>query len=146
MSRTIQSRAAAGLSIRGSITQYISRWFSTLTRTGHVRSAFSPFAALALLAAIACSDDPSTGPETIPVASVTVTPATHPLVVGSTTTIAATLADANGRPISGRAVAWTSDRPDVATVTSAGTVTAVAPGTVPSTLRAKGNTVRRSSR
>ena len=129
MSRTIRSRAAAGMSARGSITQYTSRWFSTLTRTRHVRRALSPFAALALLVAIACSDDPSTGPETIPVASVTVTPATHSLVVGSTTTLAATLADANDRPISGRAVAWTSDRPDVATVTTTGTVTAVAPGT-----------------
>ncbi|MDF2772023.1 MAG: hypothetical protein K0S86_1517, partial [Geminicoccaceae bacterium] len=87
------------------------------------------FALLALLVAIACSDDSPTGPETLPVASVTVSPATGSLVVGATTTLTAALADANGRPITGRSVAWSSSRNDIATVTSGGVVTAIAAGT-----------------
>ena len=128
MSRTIQSRAAAGASVRGSTTRFASRWFSPLVRARVAWRALSPFAALALLVAIACSDDATTGPVTVPVASVTVTPSAHTLVVGANAALTVSMADASGRPISGRAVAWTSDRPDIATVTSSGLVTAVAAG------------------
>lgn len=88
----------------------------------------TPFAVLALLVAIACSDDdPASVPAPKPVATVTVTPNAKTMVVGSTTALVAQLADADGNPISDRPVAWVSDRPDVATV-AAGVVTAVAPG------------------
>jgi Tol biopolymer transport system component/uncharacterized protein YjdB len=93
------------------------------------RRILSPFAMLALLVAIACSDDSPSGPETTPVASVSVSPATQSLVVGATATFTAALTDANGRPITGRPVAWSSNRTDVATVTSGGVVTAVSAGT-----------------
>ena len=114
--------------MRGSTARYAPRWFSTLIRVRHARRVLSPFAAMALLIAIACSDDSTTGPEIVPVASVTVAPAARTLAGGRNTTLAATVADAGGRPLSGRAVAWTSDRPDIATVTSSGLVTAVAAG------------------
>jgi Tol biopolymer transport system component len=89
---------------------------------------FRSLAALALLVAIACSDDSPSAPVSIPVASVTVNPTAHSLVVGTSTTLTAALADANGRPITGRPIAWISNRPDVATVTAAGVVTAVTAG------------------
>ena len=126
MSRTNETRVAK--SVRGSIAQYAHRWFSTLTHARYTRRLPYRFATLALLVAIACSDESSTGPERAPVASVTVAPTAQALVVGNTAPLTATLADANGRPINGRPIAWTSDRPDVATVTSSGIVTAVAPG------------------
>jgi Tol biopolymer transport system component len=89
----------------------------------------SPFALLMLLVAIACSDDdPASVPLPKPVATVTVTPNAKTLVVGATTALAAQLADAAGNPINDRPVAWTSDKPEVATVTSAGVVTAIAAG------------------
>src|SRR5688500_7057691 len=101
------------------------RWTSRFTRM-----LVSPFAALALLVAIACSDsDPTeTNPPPVPVASVTVSPLTQTLTVGETGALTAALADAAGRPITGRAITWTSNDAAVATVSSAGVVTAVAAG------------------
>lgn len=88
----------------------------------------APFAALALLVAIACSDDAPAGvPAPKPVATVTVTPNAKAMLVGATTTLVAQLADAAGNPITGRPIAWVSDTPEVATVAD-GVVTAVAPG------------------
>jgi uncharacterized protein YjdB len=95
------------------------------------RLMLSPFAALALLVAIACSDnDPAGTPAPTPVAKVTVAPATQTLVIGASTTLTASLFDAAGKPISGRTVAWATNRPDVATVNANGVVTAVAEGVV----------------
>jgi Tol biopolymer transport system component/uncharacterized protein YjdB len=90
----------------------------------------SPLTAIALLGAIACSDggDAGTTPPA-PVATVTVSPATQTLVVGGTATLTATLTDAAGKPLTGRAVAWTSSQPSIASVSASGVVTAVAEGT-----------------
>jgi Tol biopolymer transport system component/uncharacterized protein YjdB len=129
MSRILHVRAAGEASARASMARHATRWFATLTRAGAARRILSPFAMLALLVAIACSDDSPAGPETVPVASVTVSPATRSLVTGASATLSAALADASGRPITGRAVAWSSNRTDIATVTSGGVVTAVAAGT-----------------
>ena len=90
--------------------------------------ALYPFAAVALLVAIACSDsDGGTAPPAL-VASVTVSPATQSLVVGSTANLTAALADAAGKPLTGRSITWSSSRPTVATVSATGVVTAVAEG------------------
>ena len=99
-------------------------------RSRLARRTFSPFAALALLVALACSSDstPAGPPAPNPVATVTVSPATQTLTVGGTATLTAALADAAGKPITGRTVTWTSHRPEVATVTAAGVITAVAEG------------------
>ena len=129
MSRTLHVRAAGDTSARGLIAGYATRWYSTIMRARVARRSLSPLALLALLVAIACSDDSPAGPETTPVASLTVSPANKSLVVGTTATLTAALADADGRPITGRPVAWSSNRNDVATVTSGGVVTAVAAGT-----------------
>jgi Tol biopolymer transport system component/uncharacterized protein YjdB len=97
--------------------------------TAFARLFFRPIAALALLVAIACSDnDPAVVTPPAPVATVTVSPATQTLVVGATATLTATLADAAGKPITGRAITWVSNRPAVATVTASGVITAVADG------------------
>jgi uncharacterized protein YjdB len=50
------------------------------------------------------------------------------LVVGDRTQLKAILRDANGRPLAGRAVTWTSSTPGVAMVSSNGMVTAIAAG------------------
>jgi Tol biopolymer transport system component/uncharacterized protein YjdB len=93
------------------------------------RIALSPLATIALLVAIACSDSGDTGTTPpAPVASVTISPATQSLVVGSTAVLTAALADASGRPLTGRPIAWASSKPAVATVSASGVVTAVAEG------------------
>ncbi|HUQ80290.1 MAG TPA: Ig-like domain-containing protein [Gemmatimonadaceae bacterium] len=94
-----------------------------------VRLLLSPFAALALLVAIACSDsDPSSVTQPVPVATVTVSPLTQTLAVGATATLTAALADAAGKPITGRPITWVSNRPAVATVSASGVITAVTEG------------------
>src|SRR5439155_1438945 len=63
-----------------------------------------------------------------PVASVAVTPAAVGLQPGGTVQLTATPKDANGNPLTGRGVVWTSSTGAVATVGSSGLVTAVATG------------------
>src|SRR6266550_3622766 len=64
----------------------------------------------------------------LPVASVTVAPATASVAVGQVVGLVATLRDANGNPLSGRVVTWASSAAAVATVDSSGVVTGVAVG------------------
>ena len=64
-----------------------------------------------------------------PVASVTVSPSSATLVVGQTVELEAQPRSASGQPLSGRPVAWSSNRPDIAAVTSSGIVAAVSAGT-----------------
>jgi trimeric autotransporter adhesin len=68
------------------------------------------------------------------VATVTVTPAPLSMSVGQTTQLAATLKDASGNVLNGRAVTWSSSNAGVATVSSSGLVTGVAAG--PTTITA----------
>lgn len=64
----------------------------------------------------------------VPVASVVVTPSTNALVVGQTTQLEAAPRDAAGQPLAGRAVLWSTSAPAIASVSSTGLVTAIAPG------------------
>src|SRR2546426_131888 len=65
---------------------------------------------------------------TVPVAAVAMSPATAAVLVGATVQFTATLLDAAGNVLSGRSVTWASTGPAVATVSSPGLVTGVAPG------------------
>ena len=64
------------------------------------------------------------------VASVTVAPTTDTLLVGETVQLTATVLDADGNPVTDRAVTWISAMPTVASVSSGGLVTGVADGVV----------------
>ena len=75
----------------------------------------------------ACSKDSPT--DLVPVSSVRVTLAAPSLTVGGTTTATATVLDASGNALSGRAVSWSSSSPAIATVSASGMVSAVALGT-----------------
>ncbi|HEX3159414.1 MAG TPA: Ig-like domain-containing protein, partial [Gemmatimonadaceae bacterium] len=92
---------------------------------------------------LACGD-PAGVESPPPVASVTVvtTPAGGTIEVGGTATVAATPLDAAGRALSGRAVAFTSSAHAVATVSVAGVVTAVAPGTTTITATSGGKSAQ----
>jgi uncharacterized protein YjdB len=65
---------------------------------------------------------------TVPVASVAVTPATASLVVGGTAQFTATPKDANGNPLTGRTIVWSSSDNTIATVNGSGLVTGAGPG------------------
>ena len=64
----------------------------------------------------------------VPVSTVEISPGTTDMTVGQSTTLAAVAKDAKGNVLTGRAVAWTSGAPTVATVSSSGVVTAVGAG------------------
>lgn len=67
-----------------------------------------------------------TVPPSVPVASVTVAPAT--VLVGVTVQLTATTKDAAGNVLTGRTVTWATSNPGVATVNSTGLATGVAAG------------------
>jgi trimeric autotransporter adhesin len=68
------------------------------------------------------------GVATVPVASVVVSPGSSPLVVGQTTQLKAEPKDASGQVLAGRGVTWSSSAAEIASVSSTGLVTAIAPG------------------
>ena len=75
---------------------------------------------------------------TVPVASVTVNPATTSVQVGQTVQFAATPKDASGNPLSGRSVSWASSNTAVATVSASGLVTGVTTGAATITATSEG--------
>src|SRR3989441_418547 len=74
----------------------------------------------------------------VPVASVAVTPASASMQTGGTVQLTATPKDANGNPLNGRVVAWTSSNSAVATVSASGLVTGVAIGSTTITATSEG--------
>ena len=87
---------------------------------------------LLVVAAAACGGDSGTNtppPGAVAVASVTVTLAASTIAADGTTQATATLRDAGGAVLTGRAVQWSSGSTAIATVSGNGVVTAVAPGT-----------------
>src|SRR5688572_16558817 len=77
----------------------------------------------------------------VPVATVTVTPNAPSVKVGSNVTLAAALKDEQGNVLAGRAIAWSSSAPNVATIDAAtGVVTGVATGTATMTATSEGKT------
>lgn len=72
--------------------------------------------------------------------SVILTPGSGTLVVGSTQALTTQITDADGNLLTGRPVTYASDAPLVATVSSAGVITALAAGTVRITASSEGKT------
>src|SRR5436309_511647 len=72
------------------------------------------------------------------VATVDVAPATANVTVGGTVQLVATPRDANGTPLSGRSVSWSSSNPSVASVTSNGLVAGATAGSATITATSEG--------
>ncbi len=77
-------------------------------------------------------------PSPLPVASVSVTPASTTVTVGGTVSLVAALKDANGNALAGRAVTWSSNNTSVASVSGSGLVTAAAAGSATITATSEG--------
>src|SRR5207237_204186 len=75
---------------------------------------------------------------TVPVASVTVSPSPASVQQGATVQLTATPKDANGNPLSGRVVTWSSNNTAVARVNGSGLGTGGAAGTATITATAEG--------
>lgn len=76
----------------------------------------------------------------VPVASVTVSPATASLYVGGSVDLSASAKDSAGNQLTGRAISWTTSSASVASVASTGVVTGAAPGTATITATVEGKT------
>src|SRR5207249_1819876 len=74
----------------------------------------------------------------VPVASVTVSPASASVPAGQTVQLSATLRDANGTILTGRSVTWASNNTPVATVTGTGLVTGKVAGAATITATSEG--------
>ncbi|HEX7239867.1 MAG TPA: Ig-like domain-containing protein, partial [Longimicrobiaceae bacterium] len=102
---------------------------------GAAVGAQSVSAAAAGLAAVAFT---ATAAAAVPVDTVTVSPATASVAVGATVPLTATLMDADGDTLTGRAVSWTTSDSTKARVSAAGVVTGVAAGTATITATSEG--------
>jgi hypothetical protein len=76
----------------------------------------------------------------IPVASVSVSPASATLSVGATQQLSAVTKDSAGNTLTGRVVTWSSSNPAIATVSGSGLVTAIAAGSATITATSEGKT------
>lgn len=108
--------------------------------------AFRTLATL-MLAASACGGSDPAGPPPpppppAPVATVTLSSAAESLVLLQTVQLTATLRDAQGGVVTGRAVAWSSSADGVATVSGSGLVTAAATGTALITATSEGKSAQ----
>ena len=65
-----------------------------------------------------------------PVASIVVSPERDTLAVGTERALSAVIRDADGALLTNRSIAWSVSDPNVATISSVGVVSALAPGTV----------------
>ena len=84
-------------------------------------------------ATITATSEGATGQATItvapdPVAAVEINPSTASILVGGTTQLTAIARNVSGQALSGRPVFWTSSSPTLASVSSTGVVTGIAPG------------------
>ena len=82
----------------------------------------------AVLGALACDREPA-GPAALPTVTITVAPDRLTLPIRATFTLSASVRDAEGRALTDRPISWVSAAPEIATVSSAGLVTALAAGT-----------------
>ena len=100
---------------------------ATITQTGVVSGL-----ALGSTTVIASADGLTTSVpvsvSAVKAASVSLSPAAIPLVVGGTSQLTATVKDATGAPLADRVVAWSSSDPAIVRVSSTGVVTAVGAG------------------
>src|SRR5438034_116429 len=73
-----------------------------------------------------------------PVAAVTVSPSAANIAITGTVQLTATPRDANGNPLTGRAISWSSSNNNIATVNGSGLVTGVTAGAVAMTATSEG--------
>jgi trimeric autotransporter adhesin len=125
------------------LTGRVMSWSSNNSGVATVSATGVVVAVSAGTAGITAASEGRSGTATVtvivpPVASVTVSLASSTITVGSATQATATTKDANGQVLTGRAVSWSSDNTSVATVSTAGVVTAVSAGTAGITAASEG--------
>ena len=142
---TLQLTATVTDATGAAVTNRALTWISSnpgvavVSATGLV-TAVAPGSAKVIASLDDKADTASISVVAVPVGSVSVQPGTATLAVGQSTTLTATVKDANGTVVTDRTVAWTSSNALVATVTQAGVVKALGAGTAVISATSEGST------
>src|SRR5439155_785581 len=133
------TKDSAGASLAGRVVT----WASSNPAVATVNSAGLVTGVAAGSATITATSEGKSGTAVItvtivPVASVTVSPASASIFVGGTRQLSAVTKDAAGNTLTGRVVTWASSNTAVATVNSSGLVTAVGAGSATITVTSEG--------
>ena len=140
--QTVQLTATLKDSAGNTLTGRTVTWTSSNTAAATVSGSGLVTGVAAGSATITATSGGKSGTATItvmvPVASVTVAPASAGIYVGQTVQLTATPKDANGNPLTGRVVTWSSSNTGVATVNGSGLVSAVGAGSVTITATSEG--------
>lgn len=99
-----------------------------LCRTGTVAAVFL----------ISCAAPAGEAYTPVPVSSVKVTPTSGSIAVGQTLSLQASVVDASGAQLAGRAIVWASSNPSVASVSQGGLVAGASPGSATVTASSEG--------
>lgn len=132
---TTVALAAQTIDAEGStLTGRVITWSSSNTAIATVNNQGTVTGVAAGAATITATSEGQFGAAAVtvtlnPVATVTVAPASTTLGVGTDAPLSATLRDAGGLVLTNRLISWNSSNVQVATVSSTGVVTALAPGT-----------------
>jgi len=81
-----------------------------------------------LLSNIVSATTTASGPPPVPVATVSVSPASSSLLIGATAQLSAITRDSSNNVVTGRAITWSSSNAAISKVSTSGLVTAVAAG------------------
>ena len=127
----------------GALTGRAVTWSSSNSGVASVNgsgvvTAVTPGSATITAASEGKSGTASVAVSSVPVASVTVAPASASLQVGQTVQLTATPKDANGSVLSGRVITWSSSDTTIAKASQSGVVTARAAGSATITATSEG--------
>ena len=141
--QTVQLTATARDANNNVLTGRAVTWSSSNTGIATVSSSGVVTGVAAGSATITATSEGKSGTASVtvsavPVASVSVSPATPSVTVGQTVQLTATAYDANNNVLTGRAVTWSSSNTGIATVSSSGVVTGVAAGSATITATSEG--------
>ena len=125
------------------LTGRVVTWSSSNTAVASVNASGLVTSGAAGSATITATSEGKSGTAAItvtsvPVASVTVSPGSASLPEGRTVQLTATPRDANGNPLTGRAVSWTSGNTSIVTVSSSGLVSGLVAGSATITATSEG--------
>ena len=130
---TLQLTATITDASGAAVTDRAPTWTSSNTAVAIVSAtglvtAVAPGSAMIAAALDANADTATITVVSVPVGSVAVQPTTASLIIGQSTTLTATVKDANGAVVTDRRVAWATSNAAVASVSQAGVVKALAIG------------------
>ena len=140
---TLQLSAVTKDSAGNTLAGRVVTWLSSAPAVATVSASGLVTAVSAGSATITATSEGKSGTSAItvtavPVATVTVAPATKTLRVGTTAQLSAATKDSAGNTLTGRVVTWSSSAPAVATVSASGLVTAVSAGSATITATSEG--------